>query len=284
MRELVVDGQRVFYATGGRDPQPHRPRLVMLHGAGADHTVWASQARHFAHHDWDVVAVDLPGHGASEDQPANDTIAAMAEWLDQFLIALGEGPLVIVGHSMGACIALTWTALTGRALTGTELTRASGATGNPIGLALLGAGERMPVNDALLNDTLEQPARAHAFITAFGHGRPAHFGVSQSPGMWTLGTGRALLERSDPAVLHRDFAACNQWSSHGLGEAIRCPTLVLAGAADRMTPARSGRSLAATIPGSRFEVLPAVGHMMTAEAPREVTATLDRFLKGVLAA
>ena len=46
--ELRVDGKAVFAATGGRDFAADKPVVVMIHGAGMDHVVWALQARSLA--------------------------------------------------------------------------------------------------------------------------------------------------------------------------------------------------------------------------------------------
>ena len=132
----------------------------------------------------------------------------------------------------------------------------------------------MPVNDKLLDDTLNQPLDAHRFITAFGYGRGAHFGGAEAPGIWLLGSARALLEHCEPAVLHRDFAACNEWSAAG---EIDCEALVISGAADRMTPSKSGRALAQRLE-ARFELVPDCGHMLMAESPGRVTRILRSFL------
>ena len=58
--DLTIDGQRAFAATGGRPFDAARPTALFIHGAGMDHTVWALQARYFAHHGRSVLAVDLP--------------------------------------------------------------------------------------------------------------------------------------------------------------------------------------------------------------------------------
>ena len=63
--KLTVDGTSTFVATGGRDFDPALPAVVLLHGAGFDHTAWALQTRWFAHHGFGVLAPDLPGHGRS---------------------------------------------------------------------------------------------------------------------------------------------------------------------------------------------------------------------------
>jgi pimeloyl-ACP methyl ester carboxylesterase len=135
----------------------------------------------------------------------------------------------------------------------------------------------MRVNPELLDDSLNHKQRADAFVASFGHGRGAHFGGAAFPGIWMLGATRALLERCPPAVLHRDFAACHVWESGALAPKLRCPTLVLAGEADRMASPKSGQALASKIAGARYEVLPGTGHMLMAENPGGVTEALRRF-------
>ena len=53
--------------------------VVMIHGAGFDHSTWALHSRWFAHHGFSVLAPDLPGHGRSGGKPL-PTIADMADW------------------------------------------------------------------------------------------------------------------------------------------------------------------------------------------------------------
>ena len=54
----MINKQKVFIATGGKDFDANKPALVMLHGAGMDHTVWSMQARYFAHHGFSVINPD----------------------------------------------------------------------------------------------------------------------------------------------------------------------------------------------------------------------------------
>ncbi len=103
--ELRVDGKPVFAATGGRAFSASQPAVVMIHGAGMDHIVWALQARSLAHRGRAVLALDLPGHGRSPG-PALPGIAEMAGWLIRFLDAAGLEQAALCGHSMGALIAL----------------------------------------------------------------------------------------------------------------------------------------------------------------------------------
>src|SRR6202043_2215976 len=103
--QLSVNGSDTFVATGGREFDLAQPTVVLLHGAGFDHTAWALQSRWFAHHGYGLLAPDLPGHGRSAGAPLT-TIADMADWTAALLDAAGVAKAWLVGHSMGSLIAL----------------------------------------------------------------------------------------------------------------------------------------------------------------------------------
>src|ERR1700710_570291 len=103
--QLSVNGIDTFVATGGRPFDPSLPAVVMLHGAGFDHSAWALHSRWFAHHGFSVLAPDLPGHGRSSG-PALRSIAAMADWSAALLDSAGAAKARLIGHSMGSLIAL----------------------------------------------------------------------------------------------------------------------------------------------------------------------------------
>ena len=82
-----------------------------------------------------------------------------------------------------------------------------------------------------------------------------------------------LLERAAGGALETDLAACNGYDGGVAAAAkVRCPSLVIAGELDRMTPGRQGARLAEAIKNARFVTLPAAGHMLMVEQP---DATLD---------
>jgi pimeloyl-ACP methyl ester carboxylesterase len=94
-----------------------------------------------------------------------------------------------------------------------------------------------------------------------------------------MGGGERLLERAAPGVLYKGLAACNAYeNAPARAAAVTCPTLLVLGADDRMTPARAGRKLAEAIPGAHVELVADSGHMMMTEKP---DATLDA-LKTIL--
>ena len=64
--KITVDGGEVYAYTGARALLAAQPTLVFVHGAANDHSVWALQSRYFAHHGYNVLALDLPGHGRTQ--------------------------------------------------------------------------------------------------------------------------------------------------------------------------------------------------------------------------
>ncbi len=260
MSEFVVRGERIFAAHGGRGFDPTLPALVLVHGAGMDHSVWALQSRALAGHGRAVLAIDLPGHGRSEGE-ALASIAALADWLAEFIVAAGLSSAVVAGHSMGALAALELAARH------PERVQA---------LVLIGAAAVMPVHPDLIAAAAEEPAAAVAMITAWGFSAAAALGGSPAPGLWLSGGGKRLLERSRPGVLHTDLVACDAYAGGDTAaRRVACPALVVAGGADRMAPASAGIALAAAIPGGRAVGLDGAGHMLMAERP---DAVLDALL------
>jgi pimeloyl-ACP methyl ester carboxylesterase len=261
--ELRVRGKRVFAGTGGRAFDPALPAAVFIHGAGMDHTVWALQTRSFAHHGRSVLALDLPGHGGSEG-PALSGIDALADWVLEVLRVAKVSKVRIAGHSMGALVALE-----------------AAARGGAIveGLALLGFVPEMGVHPDLLEAARKGAHAALDFMVSWSFGAQARFGNTPAPGLWLTGEAMRLLERSPAASLTADLTACAAYRSAAeAASRVRCPTLFLLGAEDRMTPAAKGRAFAERLSGARVTVLPGIGHMMMIEDPSATLAALKTVL------
>ena len=261
--QLSVDGRTVFASTGGKPFDPALPAVVFIHGAAFDATVWKLMTRYFAWHGRSVLAVDLPGHGRSQG-PLVDSIPGMADWTMRLLDAAGVGQAALVGHSMGGLVALD----------------AAGRHGDRVrALGLCGTAARVPANDFLPAGSEANDHLALDLVNAWGFGRRAQFGGYRIPGLWMLGYGIRTLEHAASGVLYNDMAACNAYldGAERAGQ-VRCPTVVVAGQRDMMTPLKSLRALADSIAGASLVVLPGIGHIMIEEAPDE---TLDA-LKGVI--
>jgi len=246
---LELDGSLVRLAATAAGA---RPTLLLLHGAGMDRRVWAGPMRLLAARGIAVCAPDFPGHGESQGR-ALPSISGLAGWTLRLADALGLQPLTMAGHSMGALVALEAAAELG--------VRAAG-------LGPIGAAPKLPVNEALLAAAREDLPQAAAMISGWGYGPAA-----QADGR--AEAGRRLLASSRPGVLAADLQACAGYAGAGSAAGrLRCPVLVVAGAKDRMTPAKRGRPLAEAIAGARFVELPEIGHMLPEEAPEALAEAL----------
>lgn len=250
-----VQGHRAHVATGGVPLDVSRPAMVLIHGASLDHSVWALQSRYLAHHGRCVLAVDLPGHGKS-DGPALTSIEAMADWVAALLDAAGIAQAALIGHSMGSLVAL------------------SAAQRHPArvrALGLIGTTAVMPVAPDLLNAAAANSHEAIEMLSRWGHGFGAALGNCKAPGMWMTGAAERVLEAAAPGLLHTDLLACNAFASgQEAAAAVTCPTVIVQGNRDVMTPLRAATALAAAIKGARLTVLDGAAHMLLAERPDDV--------------
>ena len=261
--KLTVKGRAVFATTGGTDFDASRPAVVFLHGAGFDRTVWRLQTRWFAHHGRSVLAIDFPAHGRSEG-PALDSIAAMADWTAALLDAAGRKDAALVGHSMGALVAVE---------------TAARFPGKVRALGLCGVAAEMPVHPEMLESAEANTLKVQELMTFWGVGNALHKGGMVSPGLWLRRESLAVLSGNKPGVIHADLAACNAYKD-ALARAaqVKCPTVLVLGDGDLMTPAAKARPLAAAIASSRTVVIPNSGHFMIVERPDE---TLEALKAGV---
>ncbi len=173
-------------STYGRPLLPRAPTVLLVHGAGMDHTVWALQGRHLAFHGWNALAVDLPGHGRSRTLQPLATIEAIADCLADLI---GEhAPVALVGHSMGALAALA---------------TAARHPDRAASLCLLGAALKMPVHPELLALAAAHDPKAVELMCDWAFGPRGQTGGNPPPGAWLQGTARALLRRGDPETSQR---------------------------------------------------------------------------------
>lgn len=230
-----------------------RPPLLLIHGAGGDYLLWPPRLRRLAA--TPVYALDLPGHGRSTG-PGCATVEAYTAVIHDFVTTLGLPPLIVAGHSLGAAIALTF------AHYHPEMTA---------GLGLLCAGPRLPVSPkltALLESDLE---RATERIVA------GLFGPETAER--TRARTLAGLRACGPGVLLGDFVACAHFDLTAALPSLHVPSLVVAGAADRMVAPALSMELAAGLPNSQLVVLPEASHMVMVERPHEVTKLFADFLE-----
>src|ERR1700761_2459029 len=227
--QLTVNGSDVFVATGGKAFDASLPTVVFLHGAGMDHTAWAQHDRWFAHHGYNVLAPDLPGHGRSAGALL-PSIGEMADWTAALLDASGAKTAKLIGHSMGSLIALE---------------TAARYPDKVSALVLVATAATMTVGPDLLKAAEANDHTAVDMVSIWGLGHAAGLGGSLAPGLWMHGGAQRLLEKSGNGVLFNDLAACNAYQNAAAAAAgIKVPATVVVGERDMMTPAKAGKALA----------------------------------------
>jgi pimeloyl-ACP methyl ester carboxylesterase len=270
--KLTVHGAATYCYTGAKPFNAEQPTAVFIHGVLNDHSVWILQSRYLAHHGWNVLAVDLPGHCRSGGQ-APASVEEAADFIAALLDAAGVARAALIGHSWGSLIALEAAARLGERVSH---------------LVLVGTAYPMKVSAALLEASLKEPMKALRMINVFSRSTLAPPPSALGPGTWVYGASLALGKRvlaSNPAVnvFHRGFAACDSYAN---GEAamarITCPVLFVLGAQDQMTPPKAAQKLidAAQASGKKNQLtLLAVGHHQMTEAPEATLQALRNFLQ-----
>ena len=259
MRIRVADTMLYCECTG------EGPPVLFVHGFPISGEMWRPAVERLGPR-WRCIVPDLRGHGRS-DVSESVTIAQFAEDLAALLDALDERrPVVLAGLSMGGIIAFEFFRRHRARLRALVLcdTRANAET--PEGVArregvaqtALCEGARAVV-DQMLPDV---------FAPAFPAERRKHWGdvMSGTPAQGVAAAARALGQRRE------SFTTLPR---------IDCPTLVVAGDEDKITPPDTLREIHAAIPGARLAVIPGAGHVPPVETPDEFVSVLRGFLDEV---
>ena len=269
----TANGQafEAYAYTGGKDFDATKPTLVFIHGVLNDHSVWILQTRYLAHHGFNVLAVDLPGHGRSGGD-APSSVEEASQFIEALLDAAGVRQASLIGHSWGSLIALESAARLKERITH---------------LALVGTAFPMKVSPALIESSLNEPMKALKMVNVFSRATLAAPPSALGPGTWVYGASMALGRRvlasnSQVNIFYRGFVACDSYAN-GLEAlaAVTCPILFVLGESDQMTPPRAAKSLIdqAKTSGKTYSVVKvAMGHHQMTESPEETLNALKAFL------
>ena len=242
------------------------PALVLIHGVGMHAGFWAPQMAAFAPR-WDVLAYDTLGHGSSVLPPQTPTLDDYAAQLLALLDGLGLARVSLVGHSMGALIALEF------ALAHPERVRAV-----------------VPMNAVYCRTPAQRSAvAARAAALQAGAGElgwrqaaiDRWFGAPVPPEqLETAAWVGAALATVDPVGYARAyglFARADAAHEGRLGS-LAMPALFLTGEEDENSSPAMSRRMADAAPQGRAVALPGQRHMMSLAAPGVVNDVLGRFL------
>lgn len=254
MRTVNHDGRRTAYRLRG--PDAPGPTLVFVHGSGATHEIWRSQLSDLSS-EYPVVALDLSGHGESEDVDTTEGSAARERYVED-LLAVTEAVDgdVLVGNSLGGAVVLT------ALLDGDPDVSAA---------VLAGSGAKL----AVLEDLREWLASDFDRAIEFLHGEDMLF-HDPDPELEALSreTKRSVGRR----VTERDFLASHTFDVRDRLDAVAVPTLAVTGEHDRLTPPEYHEYLAEHIPDGEWTILPDAAHLSMLESPAAFDDAIRTFL------
>ncbi len=260
---ITINGRQTFCGTGGREFDPAQPNLVFIHGAALDNTVWTLFARYYARRGYNVFALDLPGSGHSEGPPIPD-VEGMAEWVSVAMDTVGIEQASVVGHSLGALIALQ--------MAGTLGARVQRA-------ALVGVALPMAVAPPFLEAAKANAQLAIDMFSLYGIGYAAQLGSNPIAGINVLNSSTRLVERAGDGVMYAGLNACNEYQPpQATLDAVQCPVTIIQGVEDVMTPLRSANKLAANLADCEVVAIADCGHMCMPEKPEETHQALQHAL------
>jgi 3-oxoadipate enol-lactonase len=257
-----IAGCKVYYESAGEGIP-----VVFVHGLGGTGNVWHAQ-RVTLSKAFRTITLDLPGSGRSDRRDRNFSMDRWADQLHGFADALQLPRFVLVGHSMSTILAQKFAARHGDRLQGlvlcgplTELPPAGKEAFVKRADLVLREG-MIAVADAVLGGALSAAAREGANAAL-------------------AGLYREVLLANDPACYAAQIQALIGGSAKAEQPAIACPTLILLGDQDTVTPLSAARAIAAAVRGAQIRVIPATAHLTMAERPEAFNAALLEFLAGL---
>ena len=258
-----------------------RPTIVLAHGWTEQLIYWTLVIDKLLGGGFRVVAYDLRGHGDSEPAVDGDySLERFGEDLEAVLEVAGregERPLV-AGHSLGAMSIVAWA----EHHDVERRVRAAALLNTGVG-GLVAEGLLIPVpwlaravgRTPLARGALTAKGRLPGFSTPVTHAliRYVAFGPTATPGQ--IAFYERMLVACPPDVRSTVGIALSEMDLYEAVPLLTVPTLVMAGASDKLTPPTHARRIAQSLPAlHRMIVLPATGHMGPVERPAEVADAL----------
>lgn len=270
MARISLGEYELSYSFNGASNSGKGINLLLIHGAGGQEVDWPLAWRSVSDltrtlgltpkdhggelDNYPIYSLDLPGHGKSGGE-SQTSVEKYVDIVNKFVTAIKLDNVCIVGHSMGASIALN------AALDKYNWLRA---------MALTGGASKMFVTDAILEGLKENFEPTIENIVKYSW--------YKNTGAFFKQKARQRMLEAGSKVVHDDFYACSQFDVSDRLAEIDIPTLVIASNYDRMVPIKVSHKMADQLSRSTFVTLENCGHFQHIEQTSRVAKELANYL------
>ena len=229
-----VENQNIYASDAGQGIDVKKKTMVFLHGSGLSHIVWSLTEQFFFNKNFNVLSLDLPGHGNS-DGPCLDSIEKIADWLEEVFKKLNLNDLILVGHSQG-CLEI--------------LEYAHKYKSRLKKLIFVGGSNKMPVHPDLIELAKNGDSDAIKLMMKWGYEGSKKF-IGGNPVEKIIQSPRDISE-----ILAVDLIACNNYlNGFEAAKKINLPSLVILGELDKMVNLESGKKFSNLLENSTTHII-----------------------------
>ena len=254
---ITIENKSIYASDAGQGINNSKDTIVFLHGSGLSHIVWSLTEQFFSNKNFNVLSIDLPGHGNSEG-PCLDSIEKIADWLEKVFDELKLKNIILVGHSQGCLEALEYSFK---------------YKGRLKKMVFVGGSYRMPVNKDLIDLASDGDSDAVKLMMKWGYEGSKKF-IGGNPVEKIIQSPRDISE-----ILAVDLIACNNYQNGSdAAKAINCPAMFIIGELDKMANLESGKKFANLVKNSTTHIISGSGHMIMIEKAFEMREKIFEFL------
>ena len=247
----------MFISTGGMDIDKKKSTILLMHGSGLNHIVWSLHEQFYALQGFNVLSVDLPGHGNSEG-PSIKSIEKISDWIKSLMLKINIEKIIIIGHSQGGLVGIDF------ASRYPELIEK---------IVLVANSYKMPVNQDLIDLAEAGDEKAVLLMMKWGYEGSKAF-IGGNPVKKIVNSARDIRE-----VLAVDLNACNNYKNgENAIKKINCPTLCIFGDLDKMVPVKVGLKMSEQITNSKTKIISDCGHMIIFEKAFEMRKLVKEYI------
>ena len=253
-----LENKSVYASDAGQELDNKKDTIIFLHGSGLSHIVWSLVEQFFSNKNFNVLSIDLPGHGNSEG-PCLNTIEEIAEWLEKVFVKLKLEQVILVGHSQGCLEMLEY------------LNKYKSRLKK---LVFVGGSYKMPVNKELIELAQNGNSDAVKLMMKWGYEGSKKF-IGGNPVQRIIQSPKDISK-----ILAVDLVACNNYANGSNAvKAIDCPTMFIIGTLDKMVNIEVGKKFANMVNNSTTHIIDGCGHMIMIEKAFEMREKVLEFLK-----